>query len=128
MQKDNEVADSYMTYGTPTAVVVRPDGTIGSAAAGGADAIRTLVKQASEGKIPVPAPRLVALPKSQPQPARPAAANAQAPRGIASIGKDAPVVELPDLEGQDGQAGRFRRPPDGGPVLESRLRLLPAHG
>ena len=36
MQKDNEVADAYQTYGTPTAVLVRPDGTIGSAAAGGA--------------------------------------------------------------------------------------------
>ena len=31
MQKDNEVADAYQTYGTPTAVLVRPDGTIGSA-------------------------------------------------------------------------------------------------
>jgi len=111
MQKDNETADAYMTYGTPTAVVVRPDGTIGSAAAGGADAIRALVKQASEGKITVPAPRLVVLPKAQPQqqpqPARPAAANAQAPRGIASIGKDAPVVELADLDGKTVKLADF---------------------
>ena len=101
MQKDNEVADAYVTYGTPTAVLVRPDGTIGSAAAGGADDIRTLVKQAVEGKVPVPAARLVALPKpaAAPQPARPAA-NAQAPRGIASIGNDAPTVELTDLDGK----------------------------
>jgi peroxiredoxin len=109
MQQDNEVADAYLTNGTPTAVVVRPDGTIGSGAAGGTDAIRTLVKQASEGKIPVPAPRLVALPKTQPQAAQPtqaAAANAQ-PRGIASIGKDAPVVELANLDGETVKLADF---------------------
>src|SRR5215216_3954062 len=63
MQKDNEVADAYQTYGTPTAVVVRPDGTIGSAAAGGAQEIRTLVEQAAAGKVPTRRPRLAALPR-----------------------------------------------------------------
>src|SRR5829696_7536932 len=63
MQKDNEVADAYQTYGTPTAVLVRPDGTIGSASAGGADEIRTLVRQAAEGKVPMPKPRLAVLPR-----------------------------------------------------------------
>ena len=101
MQKSNEVADAYETYGTPTAVLVRPDGTIGSAAAGGADEIRTLVKQASEGKVPVPRPRLAAVPR----PAQPA--NAQAPRGIASIGKDAPVVELNNLDGETVKLADF---------------------
>ncbi len=102
MQQDNEVADAYMTYGTPTAVLVRPDGTIGSGAAGGSDEIRTLVRQAVEGKVPVPAPRPVAAPRPAPVAApRPApAAQAQAPRGIASIGKDAPVVELTNLDGE----------------------------
>lgn len=106
MQKDNEVADAYMTYGTPTAVLVRPDGTIGSAAAGGADEIRTLVKQAVEGRVPVPAPRRVEpRPAPAPIPLRPAPAaapqpQAQAPRGIASIGRDAPIVELNDLDGK----------------------------
>ncbi|MGH3994150.1 MAG: redoxin domain-containing protein, partial [Pseudonocardiaceae bacterium] len=100
MQQDSEVADAYMTFGTPTAVLVRPDGTIGSAAAGGSDEIRRLVKQAAEGKVPVPAPRPVAVPRPvQAQAPRPAA-NAQAPRGIASIGKDAPIVELNNLDGE----------------------------
>src|SRR5215212_9126293 len=109
MQKDNEVADAYQTYGTPTAVLVRPDGTIGSAAAGGAQEIRTLVKQASEGKVPVPKPRLAALPRPAQAPAqaqRPTA-NAQAPRGIASIGKDAPVVELNNLDGEPVKLADF---------------------
>src|SRR5918994_1236077 len=77
MQKDNEVADAYMTYGTPTAVLVRPDGTIGSAVAGGADQIRTLMRQATEGKVPVPKPRLAVLPR--PAQAQRPSANAQAP-------------------------------------------------
>ncbi len=105
MQKDNEVADAYQTFGTPTAVLVRPDGTIGSAPAGGADAIRTLVKQAAEGKVPVPKPRLAALPR--PVKAQRPAANAQAPRGIASIGKDAPIVELNNLDGETVKLADF---------------------
>jgi peroxiredoxin len=105
MQRDNEVADAYQTYGTPTAVLVRPDGTIGSAAAGGSQQIRTLVKQAAEGKVPVPSPRLAAVPR--PVKARQPAANAQAPRGIASIGKDAPVVELTNLDGETVRLADF---------------------
>src|SRR5205823_2994884 len=104
MQKDNEVADAYMTMGTPTAVLVRPDGTIGSAAAGGADEIRKLVRQASEGKVPVPAPRPVAMPK-------PAPAKAEPARGIASIGKDAPVVELANLDGETVRLADFKGHP-----------------
>ena len=98
MQRDNEVADAYQTFGTPTAVLVRPDGTIGSGAAGGAQQISTLVKQAAEGKVLVPKPRPAAAPR--PIQARQPSANAQAPRGIASIGKDAPVVELNNLDGE----------------------------
>jgi peroxiredoxin len=105
MQKDNEVADAYQTFGTPTAVLVRPDGTIGSAPAGGAQAIRTLVKQAAEGKVPVPRPRLAELPR--PVKAQRPAANAQAPRGIASIGKDAPIVELNNLDGETVKLADF---------------------
>ena len=96
LQKDSEVADDYLTYGTPTAVLVKPDGTIGSAAAGGADEIRTLVKQAIAGKVPVPPAR---APRPTPiRPPQPAAAPA--PRGLANIGKDAPVVELANLDGE----------------------------
>jgi peroxiredoxin len=105
MQQNNEVADAYQTYGTPTAVLVRPDGTIGSGAAGGAEQIRTLVKQAAEGKVPVPKPRLAAVPR--PIQARQPSANAQAPRGIASIGKDAPVVELNNLDGEPVRLADF---------------------
>jgi peroxiredoxin len=94
MQQNSEVADAYQTFGTPTAVLVRPDGTIGSGAAGGADEIRTLVKHALEGRVPVPAPR----PAVAPRPVQPTAPPP--PRGVSSIGKDAPVVELNNLDGE----------------------------
>jgi peroxiredoxin/uncharacterized membrane protein YphA (DoxX/SURF4 family) len=93
MQKDSEIADAYLTDGTPTAVLVTPDGKIGSGAAGGSSEIRTLVKQAVEGRVPIPAPRPMPAP-------RPVAPAAQAPRGLASIGKDAPVVELANIDGE----------------------------
>jgi len=104
MQKDSEVADAYLTNGTPTAVLVKPDGTIGSGAAGGASDIRTLVKQAVEGKVPIPAARPAA-----PRPIQPTAP--QAPRGISSIGKDAPVLELNNLDGQPVKLADFAGEP-----------------
>lgn len=104
MQKDSEVADAYLTNGTPTAVLVKPDGTIGSGAAGGASEIRTLVKQAVEGKVPIPAVRAAA-----PRPIQPTAP--QAPRGISSIGKDAPVLELNNLDGQPVKLADFAGEP-----------------
>jgi uncharacterized membrane protein YphA (DoxX/SURF4 family)/peroxiredoxin len=57
LQKDREVATLYQAYGTPSAVLVRPDGTIGSALAPGADAITTLVS-AVAGTIPTPDKRV----------------------------------------------------------------------
>lgn len=105
MQKDSEIADAYMTFGTPTAVLVTPDGKIGSAAAGGASEIRTLVKQATEGKVPVPAPRPAPAPRAV-QPAAP-----QAPRGTANIGKDAPIVELANLDGETLRLADFAGQP-----------------
>ena len=44
--QDSQVADLYQAYGTPAAVLVRPDGAIGSRVALGADAIRALFTQA----------------------------------------------------------------------------------
>jgi hypothetical protein len=43
LQRDREVAQAYQIQGTPSAVLVRPDGTIGSPLAQDADAIRALV-------------------------------------------------------------------------------------
>ena len=43
LQRDREVAEAYGTKATPSAVIVQPDGTIGSRVAVGPVAIRTLI-------------------------------------------------------------------------------------
>ena len=43
LQRGREVMEAYQAYWTPCAIVVRPDGTIGSSLANGAPAIRALV-------------------------------------------------------------------------------------
>jgi thiol-disulfide isomerase/thioredoxin len=56
LQKHHEVAEAYEVRGTPSAVLVRPDGAIGSAVAGGAEAIRGLVATATTAaavKVPI---------------------------------------------------------------------------
>jgi|SRR5215213_486885 len=80
LQEDWEVSEAYEVGGTPSAVLLRPDDTIGSAVAGGAEAIRTLVTKAVE------APTRVDL----------------------EIGQPAPEVKLPDLEGNTVELADFR--------------------
>lgn len=47
LQKKREVAEAYRCYGTPGAVLVQPDGNIGSALAMGLEPIRALMAQAT---------------------------------------------------------------------------------
>jgi thiol-disulfide isomerase/thioredoxin len=58
LQQDNEVSRTYQAHGTPSAVIVRPNGTIGSPLAAGGDAIRALVTKEAGGDLqllpPVP--------------------------------------------------------------------------
>lgn len=49
LQEDWEIADAYEVNGTPSAVLVNPDGTIGSSLAEEADEIEELVSQAAKG-------------------------------------------------------------------------------
>ncbi|HYI25847.1 MAG TPA: redoxin domain-containing protein, partial [Thermomicrobiales bacterium] len=82
LQDDREVATAYNSTPTPSAVLVRPDGTIGGPAALGADAIRHLVTQAT---------------------APPPTAPATIP-----VGADAPAFALPDLDGESRSLSDFR--------------------
>lgn len=90
LQQSREAAEAYGAQGTPAAVIVRADGTIGTPLAGGLDAIRALVA-ATLGAAP---PASAALPPPTPQP----------------IAGPAPDFRLPDLDGDPVALGDLRRP------------------
>ncbi len=86
LQKNREIAEAYESRGTPAAVLVRPNGTIGSSVAGGAEAIRGLVATATTAP-------LVKVPMANGNVARPAAPNL--------VGKPAPDTTLATLDGEE---------------------------
>ncbi len=82
IQPNRETADAYRVQGTPAAVFIAANGTIGAPAAGGIDAVRALVASlAQDAATPSPAP-----------------ASPVAPRAVPS--NDAPEFRLPDLAGK----------------------------
>jgi len=58
LQEDWEVSESYEVAGTPSAVLINPDGTIGSYVAGGPEAIAALVADALKPRVGDPAPEI----------------------------------------------------------------------
>jgi peroxiredoxin/uncharacterized membrane protein YphA (DoxX/SURF4 family) len=48
LQKEREVAEAYQAYGTPAAVLIRPDGTIGSPLAMGAEPVHAMAQRTVE--------------------------------------------------------------------------------
>ena len=111
LQKDREVAQAYQANGTPSAVIVRPDGTIGSPVSAGAEAIKTLVAKTTGTLQLQAAPAAAARPGGNGSAnggARPPAQDngAQAPR--ARVGELAPAISLPDLEGKTVNLSDFK--------------------
>jgi peroxiredoxin/uncharacterized membrane protein YphA (DoxX/SURF4 family) len=105
LQRDREVAQSYQAFGTPSAVLVNADGTIGSPVAGGAEAIRQLVTRttntlavASASGIR-PATNGGHAPAASQRAVLPSAERASAQVKRPAIGEPAPPISLPDLEG-----------------------------
>jgi peroxiredoxin len=101
LQRDREVAEAYQAIGTPSAVLIRPDGTIGSLLAEGADEIRGLVANA------IGLPVLKSLPM-----AASIMENGHTPAFsqpvIPKIGDPAPALTLPDLSGKPIHLADFR--------------------
>jgi peroxiredoxin len=98
LQRKREVAEGYKAWGTPAAVLIRPDGTIASGLAQGADSIRALVAQS----LATPsAPILDASPE------RPATGRNGNGRGR-KLGDRAPALELPDVRGKSVALSEFR--------------------
>jgi peroxiredoxin len=100
LQKDREIAEAYQASATPSAVLIRRDGTIGSPLAQGADAIRSLIDRtlspAGLGTLPMAAAQgngngAVARPSAGPK-----------------LGELAPDFSLPDLAGQTVSLSDFR--------------------
>ena len=91
LQTNYEVADAYQAHGTPAAVVVRTDGTIGSGVALGAEAIKRLYGET-----------VAAPPAPAPVPTNGAVVPAS------RIGQPAPPVKLPDLGGRVVDLEEFR--------------------
>jgi len=89
VEKKRKIAETYHAFGTPTAVIVRPQGEIGSHPIGGADAIRQMIahKAWTESGF---ATFQTAV--SQPKPA-------QVPKSPL-VGSRAPEFTIPDLDGK----------------------------
>jgi peroxiredoxin len=102
LQKQREVAEAYQANGTPAAVVVRPDGTIGSPLALGGDPIRALIAQ-----IQGPPAQLPVLNGHVPTPV-PAPVPAAPPAPPSRIGQPAPALKLPDLDGKTVDLASFK--------------------
>ena len=85
LQRDREVSEAYQAVGTPSAVLVSPDGMIGSPLVGGSEAISELVARAvtASGRAPDNG-----------------RATAPATRAGKKIVEAAPEGELPDLSGK----------------------------
>jgi methylamine dehydrogenase accessory protein MauD len=105
LQQDHEVAEAYQEEGTPSAVLVRPDGTIGSSLAAGAEAIRALVARTVGAPGGAPAPS--ASPAPLGSPSGNGAAAPEAPPA-ARIGEPTPPLKLRDLDGHTVNLTGFR--------------------
>jgi peroxiredoxin len=82
LQRDQELSNAYQAWGTPAALLIEADGSIGSRVAQGADRIRTLVAWAIGARTVPEMP----------------VARDSAPR--MTIGEQPPKIQLPDLGGQ----------------------------
>jgi peroxiredoxin len=101
LQQKREVAETYRAWGTPAAVLVRPDGRIGSPVAQGAEAIRTLVAQTISSALSPSLPAGLAQ-----QASRKNGGNGSHP--IAKLGERAPSLTLRDLNERTVSIKDFR--------------------
>jgi peroxiredoxin/uncharacterized membrane protein YphA (DoxX/SURF4 family) len=103
LQQDREIAEAYQANGTPSAVLVRRDGTIGSPLAAGADAIRALITSALN--LPAPSAPLTAdSADGNGRGATPAPGQPAGPQ----VGEPTPEFTLPDLTGKQVGLADFR--------------------
>jgi peroxiredoxin len=109
LQKDWEVSESYEVGGTPSAVLIGPDGRVASRVAGGAEGIRGLLSYAVGERAQLPMQPHQPQTEGQPCP-NCGKVHAAAPTVEAAqkVGEEAPEVKLPDLEGNTVELADFR--------------------
>ena len=113
LQGDWEVSEAYQVAGTPSAVIVEPDGKVGSPVAAGPEAIRSLV--ARTGGEPAQLPMHQQQAQGEPCPNcgqvhadnNGHAVQETVPAGPA-IGEPAPPLKLPNLRGKKVNLAAFR--------------------
>ena len=108
LQEDWEISEAYEVSGTPSAVLIQPDGTMGSPVVAGSEAIQSLVTRTvgAPAQLPVqtraaaqgdPCPNCGQI--HAPQPTAPASEK---------IGQPAPPIKLKDLSGKTVELKDFR--------------------
>src|SRR5215213_6884274 len=109
LQKDWEVSASYEVRGTPSAVLIAPDGKVASPVAGGEEGIRALLSYAVGERPQLPMQPHQPQTEGQPCP-NCGKVHAAAPTVPAAqkVGEEAPEVKLPDLEGHIVELADFR--------------------
>jgi peroxiredoxin len=109
VQKDWEVSEAYEVRGTPSAVLISPDGKVASPVAGGAEGIRGLLSYAVGERAQLPMQPHQPQAQGQPCPncgkVHPAAPTVEAAQ---RVGEEAPQVKLPDLQGNTVELADFR--------------------
>jgi hypothetical protein len=95
LQQQHEVQPAYQVTSTPSAMIIRPDGSTGSRLAQGVDAIRSLVAAT------IGLPRLRSVPRAATASQRNGHGATAVPRRSTDlkIGEAAPDFSLPDLSG-----------------------------
>jgi thiol-disulfide isomerase/thioredoxin len=109
LQKDWEVSESYEVRGTPSAVLISPDGKVASPVAGGDKGIRALLSYAVGERAQLPMQPHQPQTEGQPCP-NCGKVHAAAPTMPAAreIGEPAPEVKLADLEGRTVELKDFK--------------------
>jgi thiol-disulfide isomerase/thioredoxin len=114
LQKGWEVSESYEVRGTPSAVLISPDGKIASPVAGGAEGIRGLLSYAVGERAQLPMQPQQPQAQGQPCPncgkvhpnGNGAAQHAE--RMGAEVGEPAPEVKLANLDGEELSLKEFK--------------------
>ena len=115
LQEDWEVGEAYRVGGTPSAVLLSPEGKVASPVMGGAEGIRALLAHAvgERAQLPMAQPRAQGASQGQPCPncgkAHPNGGHAhQALQTAAKVGDPAPEIRLANLQGETVELEDFR--------------------